>query len=223
MRCGVMRSPTMYQLHGFSQSGNTFKVAFLLRALNEAWEPRFVDFMNGITRTGEWREGLNEMGEVPVLDDGERRLSQSGVILTYLAAKHGAFGGNDEQERLDVLRWLLFDNHKFTSYFASYRFMKAFGPAAPDAAVMNWLRGRLDNAFAIVDKHLHGRSFMVGQTPTIADMSLCGYLFYPVEESGYTISDRFPNIASWLERMRAVPGWANPYGILPGERMAPKW
>lgn len=213
----------MYLLHGFSQSGNTFKVAFLLRALDQEWEPRFVDFMNGVTRTGEWRENLNEMGEVPVLDDGARRLTQSGVILTYLAQKHGAFGGASADDRRDVLRWLLFDNHKFTSYFASYRFMKASGPTAPDQAVMNWLRGRMDNAFGIVDKHLAGRVFMVGEAPTIADISLCGYLFYPVEESGYEVAGRFPNIASWLERVRAVPGWANPYDILPGAIISPKW
>ena len=213
----------MYQLHGFCQSGNTFKVAFLLRALNQAWEPKFVDFMNGVTRTGEWREGTNEMGEVPVLDDGARRLTQSGVILTYLAAKHGAFGGASEDERLEVLRWLLFDNHKFTSYFATYRFMKAFGPAASDPAVMNWLRGRLDNAFGIVDKHLAGRAYLVSKAPTIADISLCGYLFYPVAESGYEVAGRFPNIAAWLERVREIPGWANPYDILPGEVIAPRW
>lgn len=213
----------MYQLHGFSQSGNTFKVAFLLRALNQAWEPRFVDFMNGVTRTGEWREGTNAMGEVPVLDDGARRLTQSGVILTYLAAKHGAFGGESEDERLKVLRWLLFDNHKFTSYFASYRFMKAFGPAAPDPAVMAWLSGRLDGAFGIVDKHLAGARYLVGDAPTIADISLSGYLFYPAAESGYEVAGRFPNIAAWLERVRAMPGWANPYDVLPGEIIAPKW
>jgi glutathione S-transferase len=213
----------MYTLHGFCQSGNTFKVAFLLRALNQPWEPRFVDFMNGVTRTGEWREGTNEMGEVPVLDDGDRRLTQSGVILTYLSSKHGAFGGQSENEKLEVLRWLLFDNHKFTSYFATYRFMKAFGATEPDPAVMAWLRGRLDNAFGIVDKHLAGRAFMVGTSPTIADISLCGYLFYPVDESGYEVASRFTHIGAWLERVRAIPGWADPYDILPGERIAPKW
>lgn len=213
----------MYKLHGFCQSGNTFKVAFLLRALNQPWEPRFVDFMNGVTRTGEWREGTNEMGEVPVLDDGDRRLTQSGVILTHLSSRHGTFGGRSEDEKLEVLRWLLFDNHKFTSYFASYRFMKAFGPSEPDPAVMAWLRARLDNAFGIVDKHLAGREFMVGTAATIADISLCGYLFYPVEESGYEVASRFPNIGAWLERVRAIPGWADPYDILPGERIAPRW
>jgi glutathione S-transferase len=213
----------MYRLHGFSQSGNTYKVALLLQVLDQPWQAQHVDFMNGVTRTVEWREAANEMGEVPILDDGERRLTQSGVILTWLARKHGAFGGRSEDEQLEVLRWLLFDNHKFSSYFASYRFTKAFGPAAPDAAVMAWLRGRMDNAFGIVDKHLAGRQYMVGDGPTIADISLAGYLFYPVEESDYPIAGRYPNIASWLERLRALPGWKDPYEILPGERILPKW
>jgi glutathione S-transferase len=213
----------MYRLHGFCQSGNTFKVAFLLRALNQPWEARFVDFMHGATRTSEWRESINEMGEVPVLEDGERRLTQSGVILTYLAAKHGAYGGESDDERSEVLRWILFDNHKFTSYFASYRFLKAFGPSSPDASVMAWLRGRVDNSFGILDKHLATRQFVVGATPTIADMSLCGYLFYPEEESGYQVAGRFENIAAWVERLHALPGWADPYDVLPGERISPKW
>ena len=160
----------MYRLHGFCQSGNTFKVAFLLRALGQPWEPVFVDFMHGATRAPQWRETANEMGEVPVLDDGARRLTQSGVILTHLARKHGAFEGTGEEHQQEVQRWLFFDNHKFTSYFATYRFMKAFGPTPPDPAVMAWLRARLDNAFGIVDKHLAHQAFMAGASPTIADI-----------------------------------------------------
>jgi glutathione S-transferase len=213
----------MYRLHGFCQSGNTFKVAFLLRALRQPWEPVFVDFMHGATRDESWRGQANEMGEVPVLDDGPRRLTQSGVILEYLARKHGAFGGTTEDEQREVLRWLLFDNHKFTSYFASYRFMKAFGATAPDPAVMSWLRGRLDNSFNIVNRHLASSAFIVGSAATIADLSMCGYLFYPVEESGYEIEERFPNISAWLARVRKLDGWASPYDILPGERILPKW
>ena len=213
----------MIRLHGFSQSGNTFKVAFMLRALGVAWQPVFVDFMGGATRTPAFREQVNPMGEVPVLDDAGVRLTQSGVILTYLAQKHGAFGGTDEAQRLEVLRWLLFDNHKLTSYFASLRFMKSFGPAEPDPAVMAWLRGRLDAAFGVLDEHLARRRFTVGDAPTIADFSICGYLFYPVEESGYDVAGSFPHVAAWLDRLRALPGWASPYDVLPGERIAPKW
>ncbi len=212
-----------YRLHCFSQSGNSYKVAFLLRALGQAYESVFVDFMHGMTRDAGWREKTNEMGEAPVLEDGPRRLTQTGVILTHLARKHGAYGGKTLEEEQEILRWILFDNHKFTSYFATYRFMRAFGPTAPDPAVMAWLKGRIDGAYGIVDKHLAANPYIVGRAPTIADFSLCGYLFYPVEESGYEVQTRFPGIAAWLERVKAIPGWGLPYDILPGERIAPKW
>jgi glutathione S-transferase len=217
----------MVKLYGFSQSGNTFKVAFLLRALGAKWQPvhlTFADFAAGTTRSAAWREGVNEMGEVPVLEDESgRRTTQSGVILTMLAEQHGALGGRDDFERREILRWLFFDNHKFTSYFATWRFMKSFSATAPDPALASWLRGRIDNAFGIVDKHLAERTFMVGDALSIADISLSGYLFFPADESGVVLEERFPHLAAWRERVRAAPGWGDPYGILPGERVAPRW
>ena len=213
----------MYRLHAFAQSGNCFKVAFLLRALKQPFEAVFVDYLSGMTREAAWRDRTNEMGEIPVLEDGARMLTQSGVILSYLAEKHGKFGGTTEDEKLEVLRWLLFDNHKFTSYFGTYRFMKAFAPTPPDPAVMTFLKNRVDAAYGVVDRHLATKPYLVGAAPTIADFSLAGYRFYPVEESGYEIAERFPHIAAWVERMKAVPGWASPYEVLPGARIAPKW
>jgi glutathione S-transferase len=213
----------MYRLHCFSQSGNSFKVAFFLRALHQPWEAVFVDYMKGLTRDPAWRDEVNEMGETPVLEDGARRLTQSGAILGYLARKHGAYGGRDEDEQQEVLRWVFFDNHKFTSYFATYRFMKSFGPSAPDPTVMAWLKTRIDGAFAIAEKHLASRPFIVGDSPTIADFSMSAYLLYPAEESGYEFTQSHPNIAAWLARMRRIDGWASPYDVLPGERILPKW
>ncbi|MBV9892170.1 MAG: glutathione S-transferase [Rhizobacter sp.] len=217
----------MLKLHGFAQSGNTFKVAFLLRALGVPWQPvpmGLAEFAGGATRDPVWRDRVNEMGEVPVLEDERgRKLTQSGVILTMLAERHGRFGGNDDDERREILRWLFFDNHKFTSYFATWRFMKSFAASAPDAAVAAFLKGRIDSAFGIVDRHLAGRDFVVGDALTIADVSLSGYLFYPVEESGIVLDERFPRIAAWRDRLRTVPGWGDPYDVLPGERVAPRW
>jgi len=129
----------------------------------------------------------------------------------------------DEAEQQEVLRWLLFDNHKFTSYFATYRFMRAFGPAAPDPAVLAFLKSRIDGAYGIVDKHLSGRDWLVGDAPTIADFSLSGYLFYPAEESGIDVARSHPHIGAWVQRLRRVDGWGDPYEVLPGERIAPRW
>ena len=217
----------MLKLHGFAQSGNTFKVAFLLRALGVPWQAvgmSFADFAAGAARNPAWRESVNAMGEVPVLEEENgTRYSQSGAILTMLAERHGKFGGKDADERREVLRWLFFDNHKFTNFFATWRFMKSFAATAPDPAVAAFLKGRIDNAFGVVDKHLAGRDYIVGDAPTIADMSLSGYMFFPVEESGYVLEERFPNLAAWRDRLKTAPGWGDPYEVLPGERIAPKW
>lgn len=216
----------MYKLHGFSQSGNTYKVALLLQALGQPWQAvhlPFADFAGGLTRSDDWRSAVNPMGEVPVLEDGTHKLTQSAAIMLHLAERHGAYGGASDDERQEVLRWLFFDNHKFTSYFATLRFMKSFAPAPADPAVAQWLRGRVEGAYAIVERHLAGRDYLVGTAPTIADMSLCGYLYYPAEESGIDIAASHPAMARWTERLRQLPGWKPPYELLPGERVAPRW
>jgi glutathione S-transferase len=217
----------MLKLHGFAQSGNTFKVAFLLRALGVPWQAvgmSFADFAAGAARNPAWRESVNAMGEVPVLEEENgTRYSQSGVILTMLAERHAKFGGKDADERREVLRWLFYDNHKFTNFFATWRFMKSFAATAPDPAVAAFLKGRIDNAFGVVDKHLAGREYIVGEDLTIADMSLSGYMFFPADESGYVLEERFPNLAAWRDRLKQAPGWGDPYEVLPGERIAPKW
>ena len=117
---------TDYTLYCFAQSGNCFKAALMLNLCGAKWKPRFVDFFNGETRTAEYRKNVNEMGEAPVLEFGGTRISQSGVILDYLAAVFGKFGRRDEAERREVLRWLLWDNHKFTSYIGTLRFLLRF-------------------------------------------------------------------------------------------------
>ena len=217
----------MYTLHGFSQSGNTYKVALMLQALQLPWTARHVplaDFAAGLTRSEPWRQAENEMGEVPILEADGQRLTQSAAILLFLAERHGRYGGANANERQEVLRWLFFDNHKFTSYFATWRFMKSFAPTPPEPVLEQWFKGRIANAFGIVDKHLAGRSFMVGDAPTVADISMCGYQYFPVEESGIDVAAQYPAIAAWRDRLKAaLPGWKPPYALRPGELVAPRW
>jgi glutathione S-transferase len=216
----------MYKLHAFAQSGNTYKVAVLLQALRQPWTPihlPFADFAAGIQRSDAFRQDVNAMGELPVLEVGDRKLTQSAAIMLFLSNQHGAYGGQSDDERQEVLRWMFFDNHKFTSYLATLRFLKSFGATAPDPAVMKFLGGRVDGAFGIVEKHLSNREYIVGSQPTIADMSLCGYLYFPAEEHGYDIGKSYPAMARWLERLRQLPGWKPPYELLPGQQIAPRW
>jgi glutathione S-transferase len=199
-----------FRLYCFAQSGNAFKVALMLNLCGAKWEARFVDFFNGETRTPEYREKINEMGEVPVLEHGGKRLSQSGVILHYLAEHFGRFQG---QDKLEVLRWILWDNHKLTSYVATLRYMVTLAKVG-DPQVHEFLRGRIKGSLGILDKHLSHSAFAAGNEPTIADFSMCGYLYWP-DEFGVSWSD-YPRIGEWLERIRKLPGWVHPYELMPG-------
>ena len=212
----------MYKLHGMAQSGNTYKVALILQALRQPWTAihlPFEEFAKGVQRTDAWRQDVNPMGEIPVLEVGGKKLTQSAAIMLFLADQHGAYGGQNADERQEVLRWMFFDNHKFTSYFATLRFMKP-SPVAPDPG-SRFLAGRVETRSASSKRP--SRDYIVGAQPTIADMSLCGYLYFPADESGYDIGKSYPAMAKWLERLKALPGWRPPYEMLPGQQIAPRW
>ena len=202
-----------FRLYCFAQSGNAYKAALMLNLCGAQWKPRFVDFFNGETRTPEYR-AINVMGEVPVLEFAGQRLSQSGAILETLATRLDAYGARDAAEHAEVLRWLLFDNHKFTSYTATYRFMRNFAKA-PDPTVLEFFRARCEGAWNVLNAHLAGRDFLLGERTTIADFSLAGYVFFD-DEIGVHWRKEYPHIHAWTERIRALPGWKHPYDLMPG-------
>jgi glutathione S-transferase len=206
-----------FQLYCFAQSGNAYRAALMLNLIGADWQPIYVDFFRGgETRTPKYRSEVNEMGEVPVLGHGAKKLSQSGVILTYLAKRSGKFKPEGEDEELEALRWIIFDNQKVNGFLGPYRFLKNFAKTPGDPAVMAFLKARIDGSLAIVDKRLASRDFMLGSRPTIADLSLCAYLYYPAEEFGFDIADTHKNIAAWLDRIKALSGWKHPYELMPG-------
>jgi glutathione S-transferase len=202
-----------YRLYGFKESGNAYKAALMLELCGCDWQMVWVDFFNGQTRGEAFRAETNEMGEAPVLEHNGRRFTQSGVILDYLAEATGKFGPRDEAERREILRWTLFDNHKFTSYYATLRFL--FGlQKTGETPVTEFLRTRARGAYGIVDKHLAGSAFLLGDRPTIADLSLAGYVFY-TEPTGIDRAKEFPNVEAWAGRIAALPRWKHPYDLMP--------
>lgn len=208
---------TEYQLYCFAQSGNAYRAALMLNLIGAKWEPKWIDFFGaGVQRGPEYREDVNEMGEVPVLVDGAKKLTQSGVILTYLARKTGKFLPQGEDQELESLRWIIFDNQKVNGFLGPYRFLINFAKPAGDPAVVGFLKGRAQANLGIVNKRLEKSPFLVSDKPTIADVSMTGYLYYPAEEFGFNIAKDYPAIGAWLERMKALPGWGHPYDLMPG-------
>lgn len=202
------------KLYCFGESGNAYKCALALTMTDTEWTPVFVDFFNGEARSEAFR-AINPMGEVPVLVDGETTLSQSGVILDYISSKTGKMGGRSAAERREVLRWMFWDNHKLSTQIGTTRFLSNFLPAEKrPEGVIPFLQGRLKAAYTVLNDHLAGRTWMVGDAPTIADLSCCGYLYYP-EPFGFDRKD-WPHIDRWLDGIAALPGWKHPYDMMPG-------
>ncbi len=200
------------RLHCFGESGNSYKAALALELAGLDWAPVKVDFFNGEARSPAWRAD-NPMGEAPVLVDGDMRLSQSGAIQQYITDKTGLFGG-PKAARYEVLRWVLWDNHKLSSVAGMTRFLMNF--LAEDkrpAEVIAFHQGRLKAAYAVLDTHLAGRDWIVGDSLTNADLSCCSYLYYP-EPFGFD-RDALPHISRWLDNIAAVPGWKHPYDLMP--------
>lgn len=204
----------MMKLYCFGESGNAYKAALTLALSGAEWEPVYVDFFNGETRTPAFRE-LNVMGEVPVLVDGDLVLSQSGVIQDYVSSKTGKLGGRSAAERREVLRWVFFDNHKVSGQAGSLRFnMNFLPPERRNADVNAFLSLRLASALKVLEAALERREWLATDAPTIADLACCGYLYYP-EPFGFARKD-YPNIDRWLTRISALPGWKHPYDLMPG-------
>jgi glutathione S-transferase len=208
-----------YELTCFDKSGNAYKAALMLELTGSDWQPRLVDFFHGETRGEDYR-AFNVMGEAPVLFHGDTVLSQSGVILDYLTETTGKFGPETSAERREIWRWILFDNHKLTSYTATLRFLRGIAKTG-ETPVTEFLDKRARSAWGVLNRQLAANDFVIGRRPTIADLSLCGYLFFDGEH-GIDMAD-YPAMAAWRERIRALPGWKHPYDLMPAAPLPEKF
>jgi len=199
------------KLHCFGESGHSYKAALALELSGLDWEPVFVDFFKGAARSDAYKE-INIMAEAPVLVDDDITLSQSGVIQQYITDKTGKFGGAPA-DKYEVLRWILWDNHKLSSQAGMLRFLMNFlSPEKRPQETIAFMKGRTQVAFGTLDMHLNGREWIVGDTLTNADLTCCAYLYYP-EDFGFDRSAH-PNIDAWLSRLSEQPGWKHPYDLM---------
>jgi glutathione S-transferase len=204
----------MIKLHCFGESGNAYKAALTLELSEAEWEPVYVDFFNGATRGGDFR-AMNVMGEVPVMEDGDLILTQSGVIQDYVSSKTGKLGGRSAAERRDILRWMFFDNHKVSGVAGVLRFNTNFLPEEKRNADVNaFLLMRLTSALKVMETQLEDTPYLAGDALSIADIACVGYLFYP-EPFGFDRTE-FPHIDAWMTRIEGTKGFKHPYDLMPG-------
>ena len=191
------------RLYDYAASGNCFKVRLLVSLLNLEVDCVPVDIFAGDTLTDEFAR-LNPARETPVLelDDGET-VTQSNAIL-WLLAEGTRFLPAPALERARVVEWLGFEQEWVMRGIGGGRFRLVTGHGAAEAA------RRLDDgrrALDILDAALADRPFVVGEHPTIADVSLFAYT-HVAPDAGLAL-ERWPNVRAWVHRVEALPGYMN--------------
>ena len=202
------------RLHDYAASGNCYKVRLLLALLGAPYERVPVDIFAGDTLTDEFA-ALNPARTTPVLelDDGQA-LPESAAILWYLA-EGTDYLPDDRLARAQVLRWLCFER-AFTPAVAGARF-QVMTDRTDDETPFLLAKGR--SLLATLDARLDGRDWVALEVPTIADVALFGYA-HVAGDAGFDLAAR-PSVGAWLERVRALPGYANdliayPPNAMPG-------
>jgi glutathione S-transferase len=190
------------RLHDYAASGNCFKVRLLLALLGRDYERVPVDIFAGDTLTDGFA-ALNPARATPVLelDDGTP-LAESAAILWYLA-EGTAYLPDDRLRRARVLQWLCFER-ALTPAVAGARF-QIMTERTDEETPLLLVKARAH--LATLDRRLDGRDWVATDTPTIADIALFGYT-HVAEDAGLDLGPH-PAIGAWLDRIRALPGYAN--------------
>ncbi len=195
----------MISIYGMQVSGNCYKLKLLLEMLGTAYRWIEIDSAHGGTRSTEFL-AMNPNGKVPILklEDG-RVLAESNAILCYLA-EGTPFLPEDRWQRAHVMQWMFFEQYSHEPYIAVARFICMFLEADhPRRAELSRLLERGNQALAVIEDHLQGREFLVGDAWSIADIALFAYT-HKAREGGFDLA-AYPSINAWLQRGRAVPGF----------------
>jgi glutathione S-transferase len=184
-------------------SGNCYKVRLLLAQLGLAYDRRTVDVVDRSNRR-ELLGDLNPALRIPtlVLDDG-RPLAESDAILLYLA-EGTELVPDDRYLRAQVHQWLFFEQYSHEPYIAVVRFWLTELPEPPAAEEVEARRKGGYAALEAMERRLDGRTFLVDERYTVADIALYAYT-HVAHEGGFDL-DRFPAVRAWLARIAAQPG-----------------
>ena len=208
----------MIRLYDYELSGNCYKIRLLLGFLGLEWETRRIDFYPGREHKSEWFLGINPLGQVPVLEDGDVRLRDAQAILVYLAAKYGESGRwyptRDAKALGDMAMWLAFaDGITATASAARLHDGLAYELDVERA------RSGAHELFRVLDEHLwfseqEGGDWLCGPAhPTVADIACFPYV--ALSEEGGISRMPYPAIRRWTDRVKRIPGFIPMSGVFP--------
>lgn len=193
------------KIYGDINSGNCYKVKLLTSLLDISHEWVALDIMKGETRASAFLE-KSAAGKIPLLelDDG-RCLSESNAILNYLAHDSHLLP-SDSFELAKVQQWQFFEQYSHEPYIAVARYINVYlGMPEDRKADYESKQEGGNKALQIMGQQLELTPFLVGDSPTVADISLYGYT-HVAEEGGFDL-EQYPAVQAWLNRIASLPGY----------------
>ena len=199
-----------FVLYAHPRSGNAYKPALMLSLCNRRFEFRLVDLPAG-EQQGEAYRAVNRYGQVPTLVHGDLALVQSNAIVQYLSDSTGCFATPDPLARQRVREWLFWEQDMLFPGIGRTRFFTRV--TRGDPGLVAWLRSVGERALGHLEARLSESAFLVGVTPSVADIVVYCYARL-AEEADFDLVE-CPAVVDWRRRIEALPGWAPPRTLMP--------
>lgn len=196
-------------IYGSFTSSSTYKPMLYLALARLPFSFKTVNLKNGVQKLPEYL-AINRYGQVPALRHRGLTIVMSNLILDYLARTTGHFEPASEQDRWHAREWLCWENDAITNV-ARVRHFARFRKVAPE--VTAHFTPLAEAALGFIDTALEGREWLVGDACSIADIGCWGRMVF-MAEGGFDIA-RWPNLEAWSLRLKAMPGFALPYDLIP--------
>ena len=203
-------------LHGIWLSGPTYKAGLALSLMGQPFAYKHVDLRAGAHKQPAFL-AINRYGQVPALEDGDLKLSQSGSILLYLAEKFGKMGGKTAEEKARVREWIFWEYDRLAANIYRPRAIKRGFMQADDSVYAMYTKMAGD-ALKALDGELAKGSFLVGNEATVADVAVYGDVAY-AGEAAIDLSP-YPNVQAWMARVEKLPGFKKYEDVLPKQDAA---
>jgi glutathione S-transferase len=199
----------------YSDTLNPRKACAVARYLNSPVEFVHVNLAKGENKTPEFL-AINPNGKVPALEDGDLKVWESNAIMCHLARKAGSdLWPRDERNQIELTRWLTWNSEHFTRHAGTLYFehiIKAkFGLGEPNAAAIEEATGFFKRFAGVLNDHLRGRKYILGDTLTVVDFAVGISLPY-AEKANIPVKE-FPEVERWHARLNELPAWREPWPV----------
>ncbi|MEM8813802.1 MAG: glutathione S-transferase [Pseudomonadota bacterium] len=191
------------KLYRHAKSGHCHRAELLMAFLGLPYEPVELDLANGAHKAPDYL-AISPLGQVPAIDDNGVSLSDSNGIIVYLAEKYGVAGdwiGRTPEEKAEIQRWLSIAAGEVKNGPAAARLVTVFGARLDHEAA----KAAAHALFKVMDAELDGKTFLVGERITLADIA--GYSYVAHAPEGGVSLEPYPNIRAWLARIEAEPNF----------------